>query len=179
MKVIKNEAGYSLIEAIIVIVILGVLGVIVATPLIETGIGWQQVSSRKNVMQLARLGMDKMVRELRNMQKVAGNSPNLSINSTANCISFTTVENQNLTFNLNGTVLEECSACDCGAIVAPDNLAVNVSNFTVSCYDAANTAVACNTVTTVRRVLLQLSVSENGESANLDSEVSLRNLLGV
>lgn len=182
MQALNNQTGYSLIETVIVIVVLGVLSVVVATPLVETGIGWQQISSRKNGMQLARFGMDKMVRELRNTQRLANNTPNISVNSTPlnpNCLSFTTGDNQNLTFNLNGTVLEECIGCDCGAIVTPNNLAVNVSAFTIRCYDGANAAVACNTVATVRRVSLQLSVAENGEVANLDSEVTLRNLIGV
>lgn len=179
MQVLRNEKGYSLIEMVIVIVILSVLGVMIATPMLEVGIAWRQISSRKNVLQVARLGMDKMVRELRNTQRLANDTPDISLNSTASCISFTTVENQNFTFNLNGTVLEECSACDCGAIVGPNNLAVNVSGFTVSCYDAGNTVVACSAPATVRRVLLQLSVTENAEVANLDSEVTLRNLLGA
>jgi len=168
-----------LIELVIVIVILGVLAPVVATPMIETGIGWRQIASRKNVLQGARLGMDRMVRELRNIQRLANDTPNLSINSTVNCLSFTTGDNRRLTFNLNGNVLESCSACDCGAVAAPNPLAVKVSGFTASCYNAANLAVACNTVATVRRIRLQLSVTENGEAATLDSEVTLRNLIGV
>ncbi|MFQ5598430.1 MAG: PilW family protein [Nitrospiria bacterium] len=179
MQGFKNESGYSLIEVVIVMVILSVISVMVVTPMIETGKGWRQIGSRKNVMQLARLGMDKMVRILRNTQRLAANTPNISVNSTASCLSFTTGDDRNYTFNLNGSVLEECSTCDCGAVVAPDNLVVNVSVFTVTCYDGANVAVACNTVAPVRRVLLRLSVTENGESATLDSEVTLRNLQGV
>ena len=164
---------------VIVIVILGIIGVVVATPLVETGIVWQEISARKNGLQVARLGLDKMVRELRNTQKLSANTPNISANSTATCLSFTTGAKQNFTFNLNGNVLEECSGCDCGAIVTPNKLAVNVSAFTVTCYDAGNLAIACNTVTNVRRVKLQLSVTESGEVAHLDSEVMLRNLRGV
>ncbi len=179
MQGLKNEQGYTLIEMVIVIVLLGIIGVVVATPLVETGIVWQEISARKNSLQVARLSLDKMVRELRNTQKMATDTPNISDNSTASCLSFTTGANQNFTFNLNGTVLEECRGCDCGAIVAPNNLALNVSGFTVTCYDVGNLAIACNTVANVRRVKLQLSVTESAEVANLDSEVTLRNLQGV
>ncbi len=175
----NNERGTTLVEMVVVIVILSIVGIMIANPLMETGIGWRQVSSRKNVMQLARMGMDKMVRTVRNTERTAADAPNISINSTASCLSFTTVDNLNLTFNLNGTVLEECAACDCGAVAAPNNLAVNVSSFNVTCYDGVNVPVACNTPATVRRVKFQLSVLENGESVTLDSETALRNLTGV
>ncbi len=179
MHVMKNEQGTTLIELVVVMVILSTVGIMITAPLIETSIGWREISSRKHVMQLARFGMDKMVRTLRNTERLASNAPNISINSTATCLSFRTTDNLDLTFNLNGTVLEECLVCDCGAITAPNDLAINVAGFVVTCFDAANTAVACNTVATVRRVKLQLSVTENGETVNLDSEVTLRNLIGV
>ncbi len=179
MRRIKNEKGTTLIEMVLVIVILSTIGILITTPLIETGIAWREISSRKNVLKIARFAMDKMVRELRNTQRLASNTPNISVNSTTSCLSFETVDNLNFTFNLNGSVLEECRACDCGAILTPNDLAVNISGFTVTCYDALNFAIACNTVASVRRLRLQLSVTENGETVNLDSEVTLRNLIGV
>ena len=175
----QNERGTSLIEMIVVIVLLSTIGILVATPLMETGIAWREISSRKNVLQTARFGLDKMVRTLRNTRRLSGNSPHISANSTASCLSFTTADGLNFTFNLNGSVLEECRVCDCGAIASPNDLAVNVTGFTVTCFDAVNTPVVCNTVSSVRRIALQLSITENGETVNLDSEVTLRNLIGV
>jgi prepilin-type N-terminal cleavage/methylation domain-containing protein len=175
-----TEKGYTLIELILVIVILGILSVLVGVPLLQGARGWKAVSTRKEATQFARLGMDRMARELRMTQRLANNTPNIAEVTTApTCIRFTDVLGNLILYKLNGTSLDRATGGTCASPTSANSLVGDVSGFSIACYNNANAVIACSSnLTAIRRVLFQLSVTENGEAVELDSQVTLRNLTG-
>ena len=177
---LKTENGFTMIEAILVIVILGILSVIIVVPLMQGAKGWQDVSLRKDATQFARIGIDRMARELRNTQRLANNTPNVAeVTTGPTCIRFTDILGNLILYKLNGTSLDRATGGTCASPTSANTLASNVTSFTITCYNNANTVIAsCSTPSAIRRLLLQLVVTEGVEAVELDSQVAFRDLLG-
>jgi len=178
---VKTEKGFTLIEAILVIVILGILAVIIGVPLMQGAKGWRDVSLRKDALQFARLGMDRTVRELRNTQRLANNTPNVAeVTTGPTCIRFTDVLGNTILYKLNGASLDRATGGTCAAPSSANSLASNVTSFTITCYNNLNAVITpCSGgLSSIRRLLLQLVVTVGTEAVPLDSQVTFRDLLG-
>lgn len=170
-----------MIEAILVIVILGVLAVIIGLPLIQGSLAWTEVSTRKDATQFVRLGMDRMVRELRNTQRLANNTPNVAeVTTGPTCIHFTDILGNLILYNLNGTSLNRATGGTCASPTSANSLVSNVTSFTITCYSNANAVISpCSgNLSAIRRLLLQLVVTEGVEAVEFDSQVTFRDLMG-
>ncbi len=177
---LQTEKGFTLIEAVIVIVIIGILAVIIGAPLIQGSLAWQAVSARKDATQQARLGMDRMIRELRNVQATAASTPNFNEFTAAPCVRFTDLSGTMIAFRLNGTNIERATgAITCAS--AGTSLVPNVTSFTITCYNGSNVLVSpcSSSPSTVRRLLLHATAQVGTESVSLDSQVTLRSELGL
>ena len=176
--ILSKENGFTLLEAVLVIVIVGILAVVIGTPLIQGSLAWRDVSTRKDATQQARLGMDRMVRELRNVQATAAGTPNFNEFTAAPCVRFTDFSGTVIAFRLNGTNIERATgAITCAS--AGTSLVPNVTSFTMTCYNGANAVVACSTASAIRRMLLHVRVLVGNEPVELDSQVTLRSELGL
>lgn len=176
--VLSKENGFTLLEAVLVIVIVGILAVLIGTPLIQGSLAWVAVSTRKDATQSARLGMDRMVRELRHVQAKADNTPNFNEFTAAPCVRFTDLSGTMIAFRLNGTSIERATgAITCAT--AGTSLVSNVTSFTISCYNGSNALVSpCSSnPSTIRRMLLHVRVLVGSEPVELDSQVTLRSEL--
>jgi len=60
-----NSKGFSLIEMVMVIVLLGIIASVSATVLIGGVDGWLAVGPRKEAMEEVRMAMERLVREIR------------------------------------------------------------------------------------------------------------------
>jgi prepilin-type N-terminal cleavage/methylation domain-containing protein len=178
----KTEKGFTMIETILVIVILGILAVVIGAPLIQGSLAWQEVSTRKDATQFVRLGMDRMVRELRNTQRLANNTPNVAEVTTgpATCIRFTDALGNLILYKLNGTSLDRATGGTCASPTTANSLASNVTSFTITCYSNTNAVISpCSgNLSGIRRLLLQLVATVGVEAVELDSQVTFRDLLG-
>lgn len=176
-----KEQGYTLMEMVLVIVIIGILAVMIGTPLIRGSLAWQTVSARKDATQQARLGMDRMVRELRNVQADASNNPVFNgYQAAPACIIFTNLSGTLVGFRQNGTDIVRMTGAGITCTSAGTTLVSNVGNFTITCYNVTNAVLAgCAPTTDIRRLLLQTTVQVGSEPVSLDSQVMLRSELGV
>ncbi len=166
---------------VLVIVIVGILAVIIGTPLIQGSLAWQKVSTRKDLTQQVRLGMDRMVRELRNVQADASNNPVFNgYQAAPACIIFTDLSGTLVGFRQNGTDIVRMTGAGITCLSAGTTLVSNVGNFTITCYNVTNAVlVGCAPTTDIRRLLLQTTVQVGSEPVSLDSQVMLRSELGV
>ena len=124
-----NSHGYTLIEIIIVIVILGIIGGI-SFQFVGYGVeAFKKSSARKELYDQGRLALERMVRELRDAKEVEG--------SSSSSITFKKAHPdqaadyiEEIKFQLNGTNLERVG--NPSGTPATAVLASNVSGFTVT-----------------------------------------------
>ncbi len=155
--------GVSLIEVLIVLSMVGMLIVAISPHLRSGRQVWEVVGDRHaDVVQNARIGMDKMVREIRQAQ-------GLNV-ADSSYIEFVDKDSNDMKFQLNAQYLE------CGP---PDSLAVlagpaNNLSFTYYEEDAVTTTTSLGDV---RSVLIQLTTLDSEgkvDSVALSSRVFIR-----
>jgi len=175
-----NQKGYSLIEAILVIVIVSVIAITIGVPILEGVEVWDQIEKRKNLAQQGRSVMDRMVREIQATQRLGNNTPNIIEMNAAPCIHFTHVTGETILYRLNGMSLDRASGGTCGFPSSINRLADNVFSFTMICFDNNNTVLSPCTGNEglIRRIQNTLSFTQAGETLELSSVVTLRNLVG-
>jgi len=167
---IINNRGFTLIEVILVIVILGILAAVIVPPLMEGTRGWVDVGTRKDLVQQGRMAMERMVREIRNTGRKADDTSCISAASstayTFGDVNGDLVNCNGISFSLSGSQLLRGTAV----------LAENVSSFQLTYYNNANGSTG--TLSAIRRVSVALTLANGTESVTLDSEVYLRNMKG-
>ena len=140
--------GFTLIEALFVIALMAILLVAIYPYLRISHTSWQSADRRSEVIQNARVGMDKMVRELRQ----AGSF--ISIQESV--VTLTDVDNSPVTYRLNAGNLERNNAI----------LAGPVESLAFTYYDAAGTET--ETAADVKSVDISMTVSDaEGEVESL------------
>lgn len=175
-----NQKGYSLIEAILVIVIVSVISITVGVPILEGVEVWDQIEKRKNLIQQGRSVMDRMAREIQATQRLGNNIPNIIEVKAGPCIHFIHVTGETIIYRLNGTRLDYASGGTCGSPSSINGFADNVSSFTMICFDNNNTVLSpcAGNERFIRRIENTLSFTQGRETLELSSVVTLRNLVG-
>src|SRR3990172_7487613 len=88
----KGIEGFTLIEIVVVCVLIGIIAAVIIPPLHQGVQSFAVTETRGDLTSQARQAATRMIRELRNIQKEADNTPNIS---TANVAS--------ITFSLSGS----------------------------------------------------------------------------
>ncbi|MGD9035721.1 MAG: type II secretion system protein [Syntrophobacterales bacterium] len=126
---IVDDTGYTLIEIVMVIVILGVIGAFTFQFVAHGVQAFQKSSARKELYDQGRLALERMVRELRDAKQVIGSSTDSITfkkahpNQAADYI-------EEIKFQLNGSNLERVGNPSGAPVTAV--MASNVSGFSVS-----------------------------------------------
>lgn len=138
---IRTERGFTLMEIIVVMVLMGILAGIIVVPVMTGARAWSNMSRQNEVVQQARIGLDRFVREVRAIQWVNGR-PSVK-EMAANRIRFVTATGQDLTYCWNDPV--NCDAADTTSLIRKDNLAaqkdvaaLNVQGFNLLYYEDSN-----------------------------------------
>lgn len=164
----NNSRGFTLIELVLVIILIGIIAGVIALPLLEGTKGWFQATTRETITESGRVAMERMTREIRSTRRTAANNPCiLSAAATSFVFSNYSSDCSNpVTFDISGTNIRRSGI----------NLANNVQSLTFSYYDANNapTAVAAN----VRRVVIEIVSTRGGETVRKYSEIYLANMRG-
>jgi prepilin-type N-terminal cleavage/methylation domain-containing protein len=160
---IGREKGFTLIEMVLVIVLLGIIG---ATLIVSFGPGIQTfvgVDLRKEALQNARGAAHRMIKEIREAQSFSACAPC----SPVNTLTFTNILNNGITFSWSGTAQDPLTRNG-------DTLSTNVDDFTVTFYaqDGAEPADE----TEIWRIRVDLKVRVGDQTVDLRSEVHPRNL---
>lgn len=122
----RNERGVTLIEMILSIVLIGIIGIVAAQAFLYSTNSVLTANSVREAMQVDRLAMDRMVREIRNVRD------NKCV-QTATATDFKFVDGQNNTV--------EFSWAGAGAPLlrnTTDTLVDNMSSLAFTYYDNAN-----------------------------------------
>ena len=182
-SVSNDRKGFTLIELVMVITLLGIIGGIIALPLYQGTKGWFEATTREGITESGRIAIERMMREIRNTSRTAANAPCIS-SATGTVIRFSDINgdltNCNSTeFSLSGSNIQRITRVG-GIITETANLADNIQNpplFTLFTY-YDNTNVPTAVVANVRRVGFEIVSTSGGETLRKYSEVYLSNMKG-
>jgi type II secretory pathway pseudopilin PulG len=172
-----NRKGITLIEMVLGMVLVAIIALVVAHAL-STGItGFFVVDNRKEALDQARVAMDRMAKEMRNLK----NSASVTASSAAQfCFTMLDGTNNNLLVNYSyvypNIKREEAGACvaDNGQTLAT-SIAATFSFAYIQANGTEESPVQFSSVTTKRiRIIIPSTVS--GETVELQTEVWPRNL---
>ncbi len=167
-SILSSHKGFTLIELVMTMVLIGVIAYIVASAM-STGLkAYFTTDFRKEALDQARIAMERMTREIRNVKS------NTDI-STANATTFTFVDTSGTTisFALNAGNINRTSG-------TTNTLATGISSAGIFTYVLSTGATTQSPVPAeillIKRVKIDITATKNTESVTLQSEVWPRSL---
>jgi type II secretory pathway pseudopilin PulG len=166
-----GTGGFSLIEIVLVTLVIGILaGMLI--PLLQQGMqGYAAIETRADLTSQAREATDRMVREMRNIQRKANNAPNIS-SADGTSITFVDAWTNTITFDLSGSKVQRNA----------DILVDQVSGLQLRYFDGSNTELISPLsgadLDNVRRILLVLTLAEGGQTLSVTGQAFVRDLTG-
>ena len=164
----KKNKGFTLVEIVIAIVIVGIVSTIIGAMLLGTIKAWTFKFNRNDILWDGRLALDRMTREIRTIR----NSTSVTTASAAQ-LRFIDTNNTDITYSLSSTNLNRT------ANGTANLLAENVSSLAFTYYDSSGTVIPVPTVspsaTNIRRVRVSLTLTKNGQNVYLRSDSATEN----
>lgn len=158
----NNRAGFTLIEAIMIFSLLGILAFGMSAFIIEALQGWVTVSTREAAIGNVRRAMDRMTGELRRINK-----PENIITMTSSQVQFLDLAGATTTFVQSGTNLLRNSDPLVTGLLSPEGLHLTYLGST-----GEVTAVKPD----VRSIRIWLALGNGSRVATLESAARIRNL---
>ncbi|MBU1913185.1 MAG: prepilin-type N-terminal cleavage/methylation domain-containing protein [Candidatus Omnitrophica bacterium] len=163
-----NKRGFTLVELVIVIVIIGIAASTIGFMLLGTINAWTFKFNRSDILWDGRLAMDRMTREIRTIR----NSTSVTTASAVQ-FRFTDTGNKDITYSLSSTNLNRTEDG------IANLLAADVSSITFTYYYANGTVIPAPAVspsaTDIRRVRINLTLTKNGQNVYLQSDAPTKN----
>lgn len=161
--------GFTLIELIIVITIIGIVAGVIGFVLLGAVDAWTFKFNRTDLLADGRLAMNRMVREIREIK-----DDDSVTTASSSEFRFTNAGNVDITYNLSSTDLNRT------ANSVTNILAENLSNLTFTYYDsyasgATSITPTVGTDTNIRMVQIDMSLTKNGENVYVRSQSVPRN----
>ncbi len=170
----KNKRGWTLIELIMVIVIVGALTGISSMYIQQIIDLWSSLSFRSEFVNEARAAIVRMSREIRNMKLRTQSYEPITLANT-NALTFIDPATNSISYSVSGVNLMRNS----------DIMASNISSLQFCYYNSINNAACtpvceCNVASAdlsdIYRVGIKIDVSYGGQSKHLESQIYPRNL---
>ncbi|MEI8012419.1 MAG: type II secretion system protein [Candidatus Omnitrophota bacterium] len=164
----KKNTAFTLIELVMVIVLVGIIFGVTAPLMLEVGRNWQLAQGRNELCESAKVAMDRMVREIRQVKDKTS-----VITATAVTFKFIDVDNNTITFSTaSGHLMRTVGT-------TANQLADNVTAVSFTYYNASESVIASPSVnpsaTNIARIVIGLTLS-SGSSLSLESGVVPRSL---
>lgn len=162
-----NKRGFTLVELVIVITIVGIAAAVAGSMLLGTIDAWTFKFNRNDIIWDGRLAIDRMTREIR---AVRDNTSVTTASSTQ--FRFTDAGNKDITYSLSSTDLNRTEDG------VTNLIAENVSSLAFTYYDASESPIPTPTVsptTDIRRIRINLTLTKNGQNVYLQSDSVPRN----
>jgi len=164
------QKGFTIIELIMVIVVIGILAWVGVASLLSGVDTWGFFSQRKEILTDARMALDMMSREMR----IVKNSTSVT---TANSTDFQFIDTGNTTvrYYLDSAIIKRTEDG------TTNNLLDNVNNFGFGYYNSSDaeisTPVVAPSATDIKTIRISIAVEKNtSEPVNIVTTVWPRNL---
>lgn len=169
----KGTEGFSLIEIVVVCVLIGIIAAVIIPPLHQGVQSFAVTETRGDLTSQARQAATRIMRELRNIQKEADNTPNITAANAAS-ITFVDVLDNTITFSLSGSTLQR----NANALVE------QVSSLQFRYFDANNSELTslpldATNRNNVRRIMVTLTLAEGSLAVSVTEQTFLRELTGL
>lgn len=162
---ISRQAGFTLVEIIITIVIIGIIASIAANIILQGARIYSTEDSRSNVHYQARLAVERMAREIRMIRSASATDITTGTMSATN-LQFYDVNNNNIQFQRTGASAPYTITRN-GII-----LANNVQSMTLSYWQLnGTTAVTAATITSLWFVDISVTVQQGTETLQVQTRV--------
>nr|MBU1328611.1 prepilin-type N-terminal cleavage/methylation domain-containing protein [Candidatus Omnitrophota bacterium] len=162
------KRGFTLIELIMVIVIIGIIASVVGYILLGAVQGWTFKAKRNDILWDGRLAINRMVREIREIKDLTSVTT-----ASSSQFRFTNINNNSITYSLSGANLNRTKDG------AANILAQNVSSLSFTYYDSSGASIATPTVspssTDIRRVRINITLTNGGQNFYAQSDSVPRN----
>ena len=168
----RGNRGITLIELVITMVLMGIVAVVVANALSTGTKGNLVTDNRKESLDQARVAMERMIREIRNLR----NSTSVTTSSSTQ-FCFTDTESTLIDYNYsNPNIIRDTGNCAAGGgATLATNIAATFSFAYIKANGAAEDPVQFSSVTT-KRIRITIPCTISGETVTLQSEVWPRSL---
>ena len=163
-----RKNGFTLIELVVVISVVGIISTIVGSILLGAIDAWTFKFNRNDILWDSRLAIDRMTREIRTIR----NATSVTTASSSQ-LRFIDAGNKDITYSMSSTNLNRTEN---GTV---NLLAENVSSLAFTYYDANDAVIPAPAVspsaTDIRRVRINFTFTKNNENVYLRSDASTRN----
>ena len=168
----KGIEGFTLIEIVVVCVLIGIIAAVIIPPLHQGVQSFAVTETRGDLTSQARQAATRMIRELRNIQKEADNTPNISTANVAS-ITFVDVLDNTITFSLSGSTVQRNS----------NPLVAQVSSLQFRYFNGSNAELTTLPLSAtdrnnVRRIMVTLTLAEGSLTVSVTEQAYLRELSG-
>jgi|SRR3989344_3441031 len=184
----NNNKGFTLIEMIMVITLLGIVAAIIAIPLLQGVKGWFDATTREGITQSGRIGIERMTREIRNTARVDSVTALCAVppcpcisSATATSFSFSDISSGDTT--LCNFITFSWAGAGNPIMLGADTLADNVNSLTIKYYKSDNSWINEDPISAanrllIRRLSIEIVSTKGGETLQKYNEVYLSNMRG-
>lgn len=170
-----SRRGFTLVEALCTIVILGVLGSLISSLILRSSRSYIEVAQRAQLHSELAAAMDRIERELREIPLTSGTTSPAIASVRTDSITWTR-SGVSCSLSLSGTNLMLTDTTGAAAVLLAD-----VTSVAVSAYDESNAVITLPAVggstSSVRRVQVTITTARNGISDTLRMKVFIRSTM--
>ena len=176
----RYERGFTIIELIIVIVIAGIISGIFGMLILQVIDVYSFVTVREDVLSEAELAMERMVREMRQIQKAAQTIEVIYLADGAE-FQFVDVDDNIIGFKRNGSDLNRMEFSEPGVLQYDDLLADDITNMAFTYWDEDNdelssTPLSSADIEKIKRIEISIEMERQDQEVRIDTQVYPRNL---
>ena len=169
----KKNKGFTLVELVIVIIIIGIAASVLGFMLLGTIKAWTFKFNRNDILWDGRLALNRMTREIRAIKNGAPSVPTQPTSSRFEFVYTVDTVDKDTIYSLSSTNLYRTENG------IQNLLSENVSSLTFTYYNSSGTEIPSPafdpSATDIRRVRINLTLTKNGQNVYLQSDASTKN----